>query len=404
MKKRILIFGGGENQLTLIEAARSLGVESVVVDPDASAPGKRIADHFEVVGPMDYDLTRLVARKYKVDGIVTGQMENPLALMARLAEENGYIFPSPDVILNCRNKYLMKQVFLKNGIPCARGIKIEAGEALTPEKLKDFSFPIIIKPVDSFSSRGVYRINDFNEIAGFEETTKSFSSDKSIIVEELIEGKEYSVESLTYNGYTSVIQFTEKIITSYPYTVEMGHLQPADLSSEDKEAISTLVIKAINALGIENSAAHTELKLTSAGPVIIEIGARLGGDFISSYLTLASTGISMDQGAINIALGFKPDNVCKSGGFSFIRYLEFPAGVKVLKVNDWLSIRKLPNVVFASLNIKEGQLIPCITDSAKRPGFVIVKGNTREEVLFQCNEKIRLLKNAIQTSCNKAYC
>lgn len=404
MKKRILIFGGGENQLTLIEAARSLGVESVVVDPDANAPGKRIADHFEVVGPRDYDLTRQVARKYNVDGIVTGQMENPLALMAQLAEENGYIFPSQDVILNCRNKFLMKQVFLKNGIPCAKGIKIEAGEALTPEKLKDFSCPIIIKPVDSFSSRGVYMINDFTEIAGFEEITRCFSSDNSIVVEEFIEGKEYSVESLTYKGHTSVIQITEKIITSYPYTVEMGHLQPADLSSEEKEAISSMVIKAINSLGIENSAAHTELKLTSAGPVIIEIGARLGGDFISSYLTLASTGISMDQGAINIALGLEPDSRHKTDAFSLIRYLELPAGVKVLKVNDWLSIRKLPHVVFASLNIKEGQLIPCITDSAKRPGFVIVKGNTREEVLFQSNEKVRLLESAIQTNWNKAYC
>lgn len=404
MVKRILIFGGGENQLTLIEAARALGVESVVVDPDVNAPGKRIADHFEVVGPMDYNLTREVAGKYKVDGIVTGQMENPLTLMARLAEENAYIFPSPDVILNCRNKYLMKQVFLRNGIPCAKGIKIDSGEILTPDILKDFSYPVIIKPVDSFSSRGVYKINEFSEIAGFEEITRNFSSDGSLVVEEFIEGKEYSVESLTYKGYTYVIQITEKIITSYPYTVEMGHLQPADLSPEEKETISSIVIKAIKALGIENSAAHTELKLTSDGPVIIEIGARLGGDFISSHLTLASTGISMDQGAINIALGYKPDTVCKSGGFSFIRYLELSAGLKVLKVDDWFSIKKMPNVVFASLSIKEGQLIPNITDSAKRPGFVIVKGNTREEVLFNCNEKIKLLGNAIHTSRDKTCC
>ena len=136
MVKHILIFGGGENQLTLIKAAKKLGVKSVVIDPKADAPGKNIADHFEVVGPSDYEHTRKIALKYKVDGIVTGQMENPLMLMARLAEDLGYIFPSREVIRHCRNKYMMKQAFIRHNIRCAKGLLLQENEKLPRNYLK----------------------------------------------------------------------------------------------------------------------------------------------------------------------------------------------------------------------------------------------------------------------------
>ena len=390
-----MIFGGGENQLTLIKAAKNLDVKSIVIDPKADAPGKEIADHFEVVGASDYELTKKIALKYKVDGIVTGQMENPLMLMSRLAEELGYIFPSEEVVRNCRNKDLMRNVFLKNGIPCAKGILIKSEESLNPEKLKDFSFPVIIKPVDAWSSRGVYKVNDYYELEKFEKQTRSFSSDHSFLIEEFIDGKEYSVESLTCKGKTSVIQITEKILTPYPYTVEIGHIQPAELTAREKITVEETIKTTIRALGIANSATHTELKITKNGPVVIEIGARLGGDYIASYLTLASTGVNMDEGAINIALGHEPEIVQKVNGFSYIKYIELPQGKEVIKIDDWKHIRELPGVVYASVNLKKGQVIPYLTDSAKRSGFVIVKGNTREEIIHKadsfCKQLIKYL-------------
>jgi len=400
MKKKILIFGGGENQLTLIKASKNLSVESVVIDPDPNAPGKRIADHFEFVGSVDYNRTKEIALKYKIDGIVTSQMENPLILMSRLAAELGYIFPSEAIIRNCRNKDLMKKVFIKSGVPCAKGIRIGSDEEISSEKLMNFIYPLIIKPVDSYSSRGVYKVNDFTELKYFENQSRSFSSDKSVIIEEFIEGKEYSVESLTYRGITKIIQITEKIITSYPYTVEIGHIQPAELTRDEKSIITALILKAINALGIENSAAHSELMITPNGPVIIEIGARLGGDFISSYLTLASTGLNMDEGAINIALGNPPETNLQFNNFSYIKYLELPSGNIVGKIDNWMPIRTYPGVVYASLSIKEGQVIPPVTDSSKRSGFVIVKGGSRNGVINLADEMIKSLSGFIHLNPN----
>jgi carbamoyl-phosphate synthase large subunit len=391
-----MIFGGGENQLTLIEAAKNLGVRSVVIDPDDHAPGKYIADYFELVEPADYERTKAIAVKHQVNGIVTSQMENPLAIMAELARECGYIFPSPQVILQCRNKYMMKQVFLENCIRCAKGMLIRSGVKIKPDLLNEFTFPVIIKPVDAHSSRGVFKVNDFAELIKYEKITRSFSGDHSLLIEEFIDGKEYSVESLTSNGKTFIIQITEKIITPYPYTVEIGHIQPAELTIKEKIEVEQLVIKAIIALGINNSASHTELKITANGPVIIEIGARLGGDFIASYLTYASTGINMDEGAVNIALGDEPAISQKTHKYSCIKYLELPVGKVVKSLSNYKELVMSPEVVYALIYLKEGQIIYPITDSAKRAGFVIVRGESRSEVINIASQKILQLAEYIQ--------
>jgi carbamoyl-phosphate synthase large subunit len=396
MQQTILIFGGGDNQLTLIEAARDIGIRSVVIDPNPEAPGRKICDHFEVVEAADYNLTKNIALKYKAGGIVTSQMENPLKMMARLAKEFEFVFPSPEVIERCRNKYLMKQAFLMNNIPCAKGILIVEKTHITPEIIKDFKFPLIIKPLDSYSSRGVYRVTSFKDLLHFESESRNNSSDGSVIIEEYIDGPEYSVEALTYRGKTKIVQFTEKIITPFPHTVEIGHLQPANLNEEQKAKIEEIVTNAITSLGIDNSASHTELKMRDNNPVIIEIGARLGGDYISSYLTLISTGVNMDKGAINLAFGLEPDIEQKSSHFSYIKYLDLPPGRVLSQVNEWIMIKDIPYVVHANLNVSVGQIIPPLTDSSKRPGFIIVSGNSRNEVIQRAIKAEAFLKNKLQ--------
>ena len=367
--------------MTLIKAAKALGVRSVVIDPDPEAPGNAFADHFEVVGPLDYNLTKKIALKYNVYGIVTSQMENPLRIMAKLAKELNLIFPLPEVIERCRNKYLMKLAFLRHDIPCAKGILINKKEKITIRLLEDLSFPLIMKPADAHSSKGVYRVTDFEDLLKYESESRNFSSDHSVIIEEFIEGPEYSIEAIIHKGKTTIIQHTEKIITPYPRTVELGHIQPAGLSLKQKIEIDTLVAKAIKTLGIDNSATHTELKISKYGPVIIEIGARLGGDYISSYLTNSSTGVNMDKAAIQVAMGLEPDTDIKEKAYSYIRYIELPQGKKVKQIDDWQEFLKNENVVHANVSIKIGDIVPIISDSAKRPGFVIVKGKSKEDVI-----------------------
>jgi len=302
----ILIFGGGLNQMTLIQSAKDLGYKTIVIDPLENAPAKKIADVFEVVGPKDFNKTKEIALKYKVKGIVTCQMENPLLLMAKLAGELNFIFPSEKSVLNARNKLLMKECFVKAGVACANGRIIHSTEKITESVCKEIGFPLIIKPVDSFSSRGVYKINSYKEIESYSNITKSFSSTGDVLIEEFMEGHEVSVESVTQNRITTVIQITDKVITPYPTAVEMAHIQPSCLDEKTQTQIKELVKRAVASLGLDNCASHAEVKITKQGPKMVELGARLGGDYITSHLVPLSSGVNIEADTIQITMGKKP--------------------------------------------------------------------------------------------------
>jgi len=368
----------------------------VALDPNPDAPGKALADHFYVVAGNDYDTTKQIALKHRVDGLATTQMEKPLRLMAKLAQELGLPFHSPEVVERSLDKWLMKQAFLQYGIPCARGKLFKKNEEIKEYDLNDFRYPLVLKPKDATSSQGVFRVEKFSEIKQCADETRKFSRNGELIIEEFLEGKEYSVETITFKGKTTIVQYTEKFITPFPYTVEMGHLQPADLSDEEKRQIDKVVTAAINVISIDNSAAHTEVKITPEGPKILEIGSRGGGDFISSYLTLASTGISMDEAIIKVALGKEPDLRPKTSKYSCIKYFSLPVGKRVDKVADYSEIFKEEHVVFAHIALKEGDMIEEITESKKRPGFVITKSKDRDTVLKIAKDLCKYLSSRIK--------
>lgn len=393
--KTIMIFGAGINQLELIREAKKLGVIIVAIDPLENPPGKEEADYFYQVAGSDYETTKSIAFKHNVNGIVTGQMEKPMLFMAKLAEELGLIFHSVDVTERCLDKWEMKKKIQTNSIPCARGILLKSGDELFTGIPEGFSFPLIIKPRDSFSSRGVYKTNTLEELRDYLKESRRFASNGDVIMEEFIDGKEYSVETITYKGKTTIIQFTEKFITPYPNTVEMGHIQPAELNVLEKKKINGTVIDAINALGINNSAAHTEVMVRDETVFIIEVGARLGGDFISSYLTKSSTGVSMDRAAIQVALGFKPDVESTRNDYSMISFLELPVGKKVFEILPLDDIYSMPGVVFAYIFTKPNDIIMPITHSALRSGCIIVKAKNKHDAIELAKKNLKKIADKI---------
>ncbi len=394
--KTIMIFGAGINQLELIKSARDMVIVSVVVDPQTNPPGKDIADFYYCIQANDYETTREIAVRHKIDGLVTTQMEKPLRLMARLAEDLGLKFHSAEVVERSLDKWLMKQAFLQHRVPCAHGKLFTLEKQVKEMDLCDFQYPLILKPKDGTSSQGVYRIENYADIVKYIDVTHCYSRNGEVLIEEFIEGPEYSIESITFNGETTIIQYTEKMITPFPHTVEMGHLQPADLTIQQKEMIASVVKSAIQAIGIDNSAAHTEVKLTKDGPKVLEIGARGGGDLISSFLTFGSTGVSMDKAMIQIALNEQPDLESKQQSYSHIKYFELPVGKKVLQVNDWQDVLTESTLVYADISVKPGDMIEEITESKKRPGFVIVKGENRASVLNAAEILCEKLKLKVQ--------
>ena len=322
-------------------------------------------------------------------------MENPLPLMARLAAKYNLLFPTVDVIQRARNKYLMKKAFLEARVPCAQGQIIENQEELQQLDFAQWQFPLIIKPVDSYSSRGVYKVNSEKELHSRYPEALRYSSTGQVLLEEFLEGPEVSVEAVTFQGKTYVIQITDKVITPYPNTVELAHYQPSQLSALELNQIGEVVEAAIEALGIDFSGSHAELKLTPQGPKMIEIGARLGGDYISSYLTTLSTGVDMNRAIAQIAMGEEPDVNSTLRQFSGIQYVNWPAGRKVKAVAALEPFLQNPKVAFANIMVAPGDILPAITESTNRHAFFITSAETQAELNQNVQELVADLSTFI---------
>lgn len=390
----ILIFGGGLNQLTLIRSAQQLGYKAVVIDPLENAPAKTVADVFKVVAPKDYETTKQVALEYDVKGIVTSQMENPLLLMARLAEELRYRFPSVKAVQNARNKFLMKRCFIRANVPCAKGELITTADEITEDLCQRIGFPLILKPLDSYSSRGVYKLNTFSEVQNYISATQQFSSTGEVILEEFMDGPELSVEGICQNNTTSIIQLTDKVITPYPTAVEMKHIQPSALSEEIQNEIKETVKKAVAALELNDCAIHAEVKLTASGVKMVELGARLGGDYITSHLVPLSTGVNIEAAAIQVAMGKTPVLTPALTKGAAIEYLNLEAGKQIGTIGDYESL-KTDGVKELFVFSKVNDVVQPITDSSKRTACVIVQGNTREQASHLATTTCKALQQLI---------
>lgn len=367
--KSILVFGCGELQQSIIGRAHKKGLFVVGIDPCADAYCKDETDAFEVVGGQDFEGTCAVVEKYGIDAIVTAATDKPLVMMARIAEKYGFPFFSVDTARWSTDKFLMKERFELGGIPHARGrliSRVENAEGLV--------YPVIVKPRDNSGSRGVKLCRNQEELRTSIAEALDNSRLDSVLVEEYIEGPEYSIEGLHYDGKSEVIQFTEKKTTEFPYNVELGHKQPALLTDEQKDAIREIVAKIGSALRFENCPSHTELKINDRGIFVIETSPRLGGDFITSTLVPLSTGINMEDQLLNIALGepvdTKTGRVDKASGVDFFQFQE--GVVRSIDKTVLERVSKKPEVFLAELKLKEGDTVPPIISSLSRYGEFIV--------------------------------
>ncbi len=381
-KKSILVFGGGELQKSLIIQCKKNNLNTIVVDPNPDAVCKNLADIFEVVNANDFHETCKVVDKHKIEAIITSSTDKPLKMMSVVARKYGFPFISESTASFATNKWLMKDVFLKAGILCAKGYEFSAISHLK-------EFPVVVKPVDSSGSRGVRICESKEDALKALQEINIFSKHQYAIAEEFISGHEFSVEALHFNGESHVVQITEKTVTPFPHFVETSHMQPASLDDSVKEEIMKLTSKIASVFGFENCASHNEFKVNKNGIYAIEVSPRLGGDRISSHLVPLSTGINMEQCLIEIALGqipkIKKKNNHAAGIFFFIFDDEFFPEVHVNNIEG------LDNIEEVFVPFHAGQKVPEIKSSHDRYGYFIIEEENREELIKYKNYVLDLL-------------
>ena len=389
-KKTVLIFGVGSLQESIIGRAKKMGLYTVGIDPAKDAVCRDVVDVFEVVGGQDYECTCSVVEKYGIDAIVTAATDKPLVMMARIAEKYGFPFFSVETARWSTDKFQMKQRFIEGGVTCAKGRLVKS-----VSEVEDFEYPVIVKPRDNSGSRGVKLCRCKEELEASMSEAFEVSKLDTVLVEEFIEGLEYSIEGLHYDGKSEVIQFTEKKTTEFPYNVELGHKQPANLTDEQKDAIREIITKIGKTLKFENCPSHTELKINARGIFVIETSPRLGGDYITSMLVPLSTGINMEEQLLYIAIGEKVDTISgrieKASG---VRFFCLQEGAVVKNLPHKEEIKGWPYVVDFDFKFQQGDRVNLITSSLNRYGQIILQAESSgivTECLDRYEEEIKKL-------------
>lgn len=315
-------------------------------------------------------------------------------VMGRLNDELGLSGITREQAIRATNKHLMREAFEKGNAPSPKSILTENAEDAWMHLQNDFSTDGILKPSRNSGSRGIAKVSRDMDKADFVKAydiALNESRDKSVLIEQFIEGPEFSIEIIVWNGKVNVLTVTDKKTTGAPHFVELGHNQPSCFPATDVETLKAAAVAGVKALGVNNCACHAEAKLMEGKAYLMEIGARLGGDFISTELTHLSTGIDMVAAAINVALGVEPDlNPKEEPKGVCIRYF-CPKPGKLVSISN-IEFLKDPRVYLWEIYHKVGDVIPEVTSSLCRSGHVIVTEETPQKAISLAENIIHNVK------------
>lgn len=390
--RKIMILGASILQLPAILKAKEMGIGVIAVDMDKNAIGFKYADLSLEISTIDIPKVIEAARKHEVDGIMTLASDMPMRTVAAVAKSLDIVGISEETALKATNKAIMRQSLKENNVSIPKFYRVKEYEEYL-KVLENFKGKIIVKPADNSGSRGVILVEDISKLDSLEYAFKyssKYSTSGEIVIEEYMEGPEVSVEALSVNGIVHIIAITDKVTTGTPNFVEMGHSQPSRLAEEVKEKIIEITIQAVRAIGIENGPSHTEIIVTKEGPKVVEIGARLGGDNITTHLVPLSTGIDMVRCTINIALDMQIDIKRKHNKAAAIRYFKTNKGI-LKEINGKEKAIQLPGVKSIEIIKSIGDRVGDVQSSSDRIGYIIAQSDTVEEAIASCEKGISLM-------------
>lgn len=368
--KKLAIIGASYLQEPLIQKAKSMGIETHVFAWAANDVGEKSADYFYPISIVEKDAILHKCREIGIDGISSIASDLAMVTVNYVAEQLGLAGNSVECTERSTNKHKMRQCFEQNGDPSPKSILADNMDDLRGVSL---NYPVIVKPTDRSGSRGITKLESGTDLQEAIDRAKGLSLEGHALVEEFAVGQEYSVECVSWQGEHHFLAMTHKYTTGSPMFIETGHLQPAPVAEERVEQVKAVVFHALDSLGIENGASHSELKITKDGRItLIEIGGRMGGDFIGSDLVCLSTGYDFVKAVIEIALGQKPSGTVGTTSAAAVRFVFGPKDVFVFR-----KIQEEHPEIIVRQDVTE-QFDHEVVDSGSRFGYYLLQSDDAE--------------------------
>lgn len=392
--KKLLVLAAGILQVPVIKRAREMGYYVIAADGNPNAVGLQYANKQICANITDEEEMLEIAKREEIDGVIHPCSEVSMNVMGRIHDELNLSGVSRKQAVVATNKHLMREAFKKGDAPSPISILAKSEDDAWELFCNDFQTNAILKPSRNSGSRGIAKVErgiSKEEFVRLYDIALEESRDNSVLIEQFIEGPEFSVEIIVWEGKVNVLTVTDKKTTEAPHFVELGHNQPSCFPEDTVALIKDAAIKGVKALGVDKCACHAEVKVQDGKAYLMEIGARMGGDFISTELTHLSTGIDMVAAAINCALGIEPclDPTEEKHGVC-IRYF-CPKPGKLVSISN-TEVLNDERVYLWEIYHKVGDMIPEVTSSLCRSGHVIVKEETPQKAIAYAESLLNEVK------------
>lgn len=301
---KALVLAGGLPQIELIHQLKDRKIETVLCDGNANALARPYADIFYQIPIFDVEAVKEVALREKVDFLITVCADQVLLVVAQVSQMLGlpcYIDYQTAQLVS--DKKYMKRIFWENNIPTSRYVELTE---LDWNLIDNLNYPMVVKPVDAYSSRGVRKVWNREELEACFQEASQISRTGGVIVEEFVAGDEISVDVYVENGKAKLlcVSNSEKINDADRFIIFRGRY-PVAASGEILDQIQCVAQQIADAFGLIDSPMLIQMINDGRRVSVLEFCARTGGNM--KYLLIKrSCGFDVIKAVIDLTLGQKP--------------------------------------------------------------------------------------------------
>ncbi len=399
--KKILILGAGIYQVPLIKTAKRMGLYTIVASIPGNYPGFELADKVYYENTTDYARILSIARREKIDGIITTGTDVAVITIGRVCDTLGLTglgFKSAEI---ATDKLLMKSCYEKYGVRTARFRKISFDDENYADTLTDLQFPVMFKSVDSSGSRGIIKVNSRDEFEDARNSVLDNTRSNYFIVEEFIEGEEFGAQAFVKDGDVQFILPHGDYVFKGDTGVPIGHFAPYNLDSAVEEDAKDQLKLAIKAMGLDNCAINADFIMKDNRTYVLEIGGRSGATCLAELVSIYY-GYDYYEKILLSALGEDAD-FSAGDGSPADSYRGTPNASMLLMAEKDGVIKSQKNsnpdnqdIVDIQFDFEPGDQVHKFKVGPHRIGHVITKGNTLDDAVTTLNKTLENIEIAVE--------
>lgn len=390
-RARLLVLGAGPSQLGLLEAAAARDVSVIALDHDPLAAGFALADERALISSEDEQAVERLARARDIDGLISPGADWPVGIAARVAAKLGLPHPIDGATaVLATTKTRQRERFAASGVLQPR--TFSTNDPAIP-------YPCVVKAPDRQGQRGLTLVIEPSAFAAAVEAATAESRGGGVIIEELIDGPELTVNAVSQGGVFHPLTVTDRILAEPPaFGVALAHAWP---SEHRTDGVIEAARGAVAALGIENGPSYTQIRVGPDGrPYVVEVAARLGGGH-DAELCRAALGVDLNDLALSFALGQNAcDKVSQSWasptGGACVVFLVAPEGV-LIETSGLAEAEAVEGVEWVRTYRRPGWRFGPVRRGADRAGAILTTGADRGDALArarQAAQAVRFLVDA----------